>query len=116
MPLFGERLRQARLAAGVKHDALASAIGSSRTHLLDVEFGRRGPLRRDQITAAAEYLGVSPVPLIEAAIMDRGSIQLEAPSPFVLAVAVSLGSAWGKLSIDDLQAIGTIAARVADED
>ena len=52
----GARIRQARKAAGLSHDALAATVGTSRQHLIKLEQGRHLP-RPDMLAAIADATG-----------------------------------------------------------
>ena len=41
--MLGERIRDARIAAGLKQDALAGQLGKSRVSIVNIEKGRQHP-------------------------------------------------------------------------
>jgi transcriptional regulator with XRE-family HTH domain len=64
---FGQRLREARIAAGITQQELASRIGMQRSHLSEIESGQQNVTLRS-MTALAQALGLqiqvllAPVP------------------------------------------------------
>lgn len=74
---FGAALREARKGAGLLQRELARALGTTVSHLSQVELGQRHPLPPIDIIKAADVLGVSSVPLLALAVLEpRG----ESPS------------------------------------
>lgn len=61
---------------GVTAIELSRVIGVSQPHLNNVLNNKRNPLSPEQIGKAANYLGVDPIPLLEAAALDRGVVQI----------------------------------------
>ena len=54
---FGQRLREARIAAGITQQELASRIGMQRSHLSEIESGQQNVTLRS-MTALAQALGL----------------------------------------------------------
>lgn len=59
MSTLGERLREAREAAGMGQHSLARASGVSQSHISNVESGKRAELGPSVVSALAASLGVS---------------------------------------------------------
>ncbi len=62
--VFGERVRELRVAAGMSQEGLADASGLHRTYISSLERGQRN-LGLDDIIILARALGVSPSALLE---------------------------------------------------
>lgn len=62
--MTGQRLRDARVAAGLTQDALAKKLGTSRTTVCQYETGFRTP-RLSRLRAIAKLLRVELSTLIE---------------------------------------------------
>jgi transcriptional regulator with XRE-family HTH domain len=58
--LYGERVREARTAAGVKQDALADRLGLTRSSVANIEAGRQGNPSAFSLILTAEALGCDP--------------------------------------------------------
>lgn len=61
--VFGQRLRELRLAAGVSQEALAASCGLDRTYVSSCERGHRN-ISLINICLLADALGVSPSSLL----------------------------------------------------
>lgn len=71
MSPFGDRLRQARETKGLSLETIAESTRIARRHLSALERGDlealpSGPFAKGYIRAYAEYLGVDPLPFLEA--------------------------------------------------
>jgi transcriptional regulator with XRE-family HTH domain len=62
--VFGDRVRELRLAAGLSQEALAEASGLHRTYVSSLERGQRN-VGLDNIHALAAALGVEPARLFD---------------------------------------------------
>ena len=103
---FGKLLREAREGAERSMGALARHLGVSVSYISDVERGNRQPLVDDRITAAAEFLGVDPRPLLKAAAETRGAFHLDTQvSPQHRQVGAMLARQWGAIPDDKLAQI-----------
>lgn len=114
---FGDELRALRLQAGKSMGDVARLLGVSVTFISDVERGRRGPLSPDNVTKAAEFLGVDPKPLLTKAAKEKGSIKLSAvnATPMHLAVGAGLARRWADLTPEQLQQIGKVLGEEDEE-
>src|SRR5258706_6084478 len=69
--LFGDLLREQRIAARHPLSAIAQLLAVSIAYVSDVERSRRNPFSDDRIFTIARFLGADPLPLIEAARPTR---------------------------------------------
>jgi len=74
---FGDLLRQQRRKADKTLGDVAKLLGVSVVFLSDVERGNRRPLGNERLIRIAEFIGVNPAPLIEAADRERGFIEYD---------------------------------------
>lgn len=65
LALFGERLRELRLARGLSQEDLADAAGLDRTYVSSCERGKRN-ISLTNIYRLARALGVEPAELVRA--------------------------------------------------
>jgi transcriptional regulator with XRE-family HTH domain len=61
--VFGRRLRELRLRAGLSQRRLAELVGSNREHIAKLERGLHAP-RRERLQQLAEALGVDVAELV----------------------------------------------------
>ena len=110
--LFGDLLRETRLNAGRTMGDLARLLGFKVPYISDVERGRRAPFRFEQVLEIAEFLGVPPDELLEAAAVSRGAFELDAVGVTDQAkeVGTALMRGWTDLGEDDLAAIAAIVS------
>lgn len=66
---IGATIRAIREAKGIKLDPLASALGRSRSHLANIEAGRR-VLQPEYVEPLARLLGVDPLAIADVAAAD----------------------------------------------
>jgi len=65
--IFGENLKNLRLAKGMSQDELAKALGyTNRSSINKIELGKND-MPRSKVVRAAQVLGVSPLQLFEGA-------------------------------------------------
>ncbi len=66
---FGDRLRQARKAAGLSHDRLGAAAGTSRQHLIRLEKGLHRP--SPELLARIASATGKPVEFFDEALREQ---------------------------------------------
>lgn len=74
---FGDLIRKARLAKGLKQADLASAARVSRTILSRLEQGKPRPVQTDVLDRILQALGVNPRLAADSMIEDRQRARLE---------------------------------------
>jgi transcriptional regulator with XRE-family HTH domain len=74
---FGELLRKQRRKADKTLGDVARLLGVSIVFLSDVERGNRKPLGNERILKIAAFLDHDPMPLMEAADLERGFIEYD---------------------------------------
>ncbi len=84
MKSFGDRLRHARLEAGLSQRALANKVGLSQSTISDAENGEHAG--STSTAGLAEALGVSPLWLAEG----RGPMRPESPPNDALAEGIAI--------------------------
>ncbi len=87
-------------------------MGVTLTFISDVERDRRAPFTQARIVSASAFLGIDPEPLLWAAAVERGKIELSAKraSPKRLRVGAGLMRRWAELSDEQLEAIERVLA------
>lgn len=79
MSLLGDRIRERRLALGLKQDALATKAGISNGFLSDLENGKRS-IGADKLLDIARVLGVSLDSLMQGAEMPTSDGDVQFPA------------------------------------
>ena len=74
---FGELLRKQRRNADKTLGDIARLLSVSVVFLSDVERGNRKPLSNERILKITGFLNGDPVPLMEAADLERGFIEYD---------------------------------------
>lgn len=75
---YGTLLSVARRNAGLTLAQVAKAAGTSASYVHDVESGRRLPFDTRRTLAIARLLDVYPHPLLRAALVERGCLEVPA--------------------------------------
>ena len=73
---FGEVVRDARMKKEISLRKVADSLGVTASYVSDIERGNRNPPSLDKIQLWAAVLGLSPEPLVEAAMRERSSFEL----------------------------------------
>jgi transcriptional regulator with XRE-family HTH domain len=107
---FGKLFRRERLNAKKSMGDVARALGKSVPYVADVENARRGPFTTEDIIKAATLLGTDPEPLLAAAAIKRGRVELDTRSAKAIEVGAALARVWSDLDDKELQAIATAIA------
>lgn len=77
MSLFSAAFREARQAAGVSQDAVASALSVSQSFVCDWERGHRLPPGLERLEVFARFVGADVGRLFALAILERGRATVE---------------------------------------
>ncbi len=107
---FGALLRARREASRKSMRGLARCLGLSPTYLSLVETGKLPPLGAEHTRTAATFIGCDAIELLQAALLERATISLDASeSEAHRAAATALSTNWSVLSVTQLCAIRAIA-------
>ena len=109
---FGDLLRKRREERKKSMGEVARHIGTSVAYLADVEHGRRKPLRPDLIESVAAFLGIDAMPLLLAATMERGGVELtlKTERPKAAEVGAALAREWADFNDEFLEELKTLVA------
>ena len=105
---FGQLIREARRSARVTLQEAAELLGVSAVYVSEVELSKRPPFSIGRIRRLGVRYGVSDWPLIESAISERGTFEIQGSSPSPVQLRALSGMARGELSEDQWEQISRI--------
>jgi len=107
--VFGALLRNRREASRKSLREFARCLGLSPSYVSMVELGKLPPFGADHIRAAAVFIGADPIELLQAAMADRNSVELDASvSQAHRTASTALAMHWHALTIQQLETIAAI--------
>ncbi len=115
MATFGQLVRDARRRAKRTLQDAARVLNVSVVYVSEVELGKRPAFSTDRIEKLAVYYHTDAAPLLEAALRERGYLEIDMESSSDWQVKAVSGLARGGLSEEQWQRIYKVIDPGADE-